>query len=391
MSSGLETKSTTRVQTSGSDPGASPSVIGGTPRKIRYLVSGWGPQWRRYLRDAIRAVPGFQPVAIFDPTISDPDAAVREEGVPVEHVYTSREYASPEGFRRLLRKVDFDLLICVGPHHTHADQALAAIEAGKDVLTEKPGDTILDKVKAVRDAARAAGAVYTVAYQYDRWVDAVAKLLDAGKIGEVTGARTWWICKKVWETWPFSEAFWSDPLTGGVEFDRGGHMFSVLRRVVPGELVSVTAKASNDAGRAWQGDRFKVNDTNTSRFEFSTGAVGTVHVTWADDGPFGPVPEEFGMTVYGTLGQVDVFFPAGRTDVEALDARIRIMGRPSEPGPVLPDVLGARTRVAEDLYNACVARRDAHLDGDGVVEIEAAVHAMRAAADSGEEVRINTA
>jgi len=97
-------------------------------------------------------------------------------------------YASSEGdWRRLVERDDIDLIDIASPNDTHTEIAIAAAEAGKMVMCEKPlGRTAAEAEKMVA-AVEAAGVANMVWYNYRR-VPAVtlAKLLiDEGRLGRI--------------------------------------------------------------------------------------------------------------------------------------------------------------------------------------------------------------
>src|SRR4051794_23218059 len=65
-------------------------------------------------------------------------------------------------FRRLLDRRDIDLVAIATPPHWHALIAIAAAEAGKDVLGEKPMTRTLAEAKAMADAFRRYNRVFQI-------------------------------------------------------------------------------------------------------------------------------------------------------------------------------------------------------------------------------------
>ena len=73
------------------------------------------------------------------------------------------------------------------PRLTHAEIAIAAAEAGKDILCEKPLANTLDEAKAVLAAVEQAGVKHMVGFNY-RLVPPIAlakKFIDEGKLGKL--------------------------------------------------------------------------------------------------------------------------------------------------------------------------------------------------------------
>jgi predicted dehydrogenase len=86
---------------------------------------------------------------------------------------------------------EVDLVDVATPNDVHAEQAIAALEAGKHVACEKPLAGTLDDSRAMRDAARKAPGDTFVWYSYRR-VPAVAlahQLVQGGLVGRIYHVR----------------------------------------------------------------------------------------------------------------------------------------------------------------------------------------------------------
>ena len=90
-------------------------------------------------------------------------------------------------WRRLLERDDIDLIDIAAPNHVHREIALAAAEAGKMVLCEKPLGMNPAESQDMVDAVEQAGVPNMVWYNY-RFVPAVAlakKFVEDGKLGRI--------------------------------------------------------------------------------------------------------------------------------------------------------------------------------------------------------------
>lgn len=148
-------------------------------RPLRFGLIGYG-LWGRHHAAAIAAAPGALLAGIA--CASEATAAAAREDFPAVPVDI--------GYRELLARADIDAVAVVVPNHLHAEVGVAALEAGKDVLIEKPMATTLEDCDRLLAAARASGRILTVGHelrlsaQYGR----VKKLIDAGDIGTPTYA-----------------------------------------------------------------------------------------------------------------------------------------------------------------------------------------------------------
>lgn len=141
---------------------------------MRFGLIGYG-LWGRHHAAAIAAAPGATLAAIACASETTAAAAARDfPGVPVD-----------VGYRALLARADVDAVAVVVPNDLHAEVGVAALEAGKDVLLEKPMATTLEGCDRLLAAARTSGRVLTVGHelrlstQYGR----VKALIEAGEIG----------------------------------------------------------------------------------------------------------------------------------------------------------------------------------------------------------------
>jgi predicted dehydrogenase len=90
-------------------------------------------------------------------------------------------------YRRLIERDDVGLVDVVTPGNTHRDIVLAALGAGKHVICEKPLANSLAEAEEMLAAARGAGTVNTVCFNYRRApaVQLAKKLIDEGRLGTI--------------------------------------------------------------------------------------------------------------------------------------------------------------------------------------------------------------
>ncbi|WP_284976566.1 Gfo/Idh/MocA family oxidoreductase [Arthrobacter sp. efr-133-TYG-104] len=97
-------------------------------------------------------------------------------------------------WRRLIERDDIDLIDICTPGNTHAEIAIAALEAGKHVLCEKPlANSVAEaeKMTAVAEAAAARGVLSMCGFSYRRTPAlALAKrMVDDGRLGQIRHVR----------------------------------------------------------------------------------------------------------------------------------------------------------------------------------------------------------
>ncbi|WP_274649547.1 Gfo/Idh/MocA family protein [Paenibacillus humicola] len=126
------------------------------------------------------------------------------DGVPVMQAICGRDegalkaaaqklgWASCEtDWRKLIERDDIDLIDIGAPNNAHAEIAVAAAEAGKHILCEKPLAMNTEEAKRMLEAVNKAGVVHMICHNY-RFVPAVQyakKLIDEGKLGKILHIR----------------------------------------------------------------------------------------------------------------------------------------------------------------------------------------------------------
>ena len=113
-------------------------------------------------------------------------------------------YASAEtDWRRLVDRKDIDLIDIASPNDTHAEIAIAAAQAGKMVLCEKPLGRNASEAEAMTEAVEAAKVPNMVWYNYRRVpaVMLIKHLLDSGRFGKIFHYRA-----KFLQDWTISAA-----------------------------------------------------------------------------------------------------------------------------------------------------------------------------------------
>ncbi|MGW6733788.1 Gfo/Idh/MocA family protein [Streptomyces sp. NPDC055013] len=100
-----------------------------------------------------------------------------------------------EDFDEMLRRERIDLVVVCTVDHTHDDYIVRALEAGCDVVTEKPMTTDADKARRILDARQRTGREVRVAfnYRYNPVHSAVREIIAAGEIGEVGSVHFEWL------------------------------------------------------------------------------------------------------------------------------------------------------------------------------------------------------
>ena len=120
-----------------------------------------------------------------------------------------------------LARDDIGLIVVATPDALHAEQAIAALEAGKSVVVDKPFAATLADAESVAAVAKTAPGVFSV-FQNRRW-DAdfltLRRLIDEGELGEVAVFESHYDRFR-----PIVTDRWKDQRDGGVWADLGPHL-----------------------------------------------------------------------------------------------------------------------------------------------------------------------
>ena len=160
-----------------------------------------------------------------------------------------------------------------GPNSLHAEPTIAAAEAGKHVICEKPLGRTADESYEMWRRVDATGVKHMCAFNY-RFVPAVRlarNLVEAGEIGDIVHFRARYL--QDWAMDPTLDAWRFQPEeAGGTLGDLGSHAVDLARFLV-GEVAAVSGVV-----RTFVPGR-RVEDAIAATVEFTGGATGTIEAT----------------------------------------------------------------------------------------------------------------
>ena len=150
------------------------------------------------------------------------------------------EHSSTD-WRAVVGSDDIGLVDIATPNDVHADQAIAALEAGKHVACEKPlAATLADAERMAAAAASSTGQTF-VWFNYRR-VPAVAlahRLVASGAIGRVYHARAAYLQSWGGPDTPLLWRFQGDVAGSGAHGDLNAHIIDMVRFVTGEEIDTV--------------------------------------------------------------------------------------------------------------------------------------------------------
>ena len=173
-------------------------------------------------------------------------------------------------------KSDIDAVMVLVPHYLHKDLVIAAAEAGKHVICEKPMATTLEECDEMITATKKAGIKFMIAENH-RFLPAhqfIKDALDRGFIGDVFLGRTY---EGAYASSEFFDDCWNFTYTkggGGVVSDQGVHKFTMLNWFL-GEVDSAQCWLS----KALKSPPHKGEDTAIILLRYKCGATITVDIS----------------------------------------------------------------------------------------------------------------
>lgn len=147
---------------------------------LRVGLIGWGLAGRTLHAPFIRAVEGLELAAVV--TSREVDAGLFPSAKRVRTV------------AELLREPALDLVVVASPNAFHVEQTLAALDAGKHVVCDKPLASSSEEVARLATAAERAGRLL-IPFQNRRWdgdFRTVRQLVDSGQLGHVHFFESTW-------------------------------------------------------------------------------------------------------------------------------------------------------------------------------------------------------
>ena len=190
-------------------------------------------------------------------------------------------------WREQVADPDVQLFDNGGPNDMHAAPTIAAAEAGKHILCEKPLGRTAEESKAMLDAVEKAGVKHMVAFNY-RFVPAIRlarNLIDSGALGQIYHWRASYLQEWIMPHFGTPKIWRLDKSVAGSGAlgDLGAHIIDLAHYLV-GDLKSVAAMTKTFIEeRPLDGAPgvgiVDVDDAFVAAVEFTNGAVGTLEAT----------------------------------------------------------------------------------------------------------------
>jgi UDP-N-acetyl-2-amino-2-deoxyglucuronate dehydrogenase len=250
---------------------------------------------------AIQAVPGAELVAV----------ATRdtERGRSFTQKYGGFWQAD---YAELLQRPEVDVVAICTPHDLHAPMAIAAAQAGKHVLCEKPMARTTAECDAMIDACERAGVTLSVVFQsrFEPLSLQLKRLIDEGTLGRIvwnSANTTWYRTDDYYRSGPW-RGTWAQE-GGGVLINQAIHAIDLMLWLtgMPDRITAQTRTLNHT---------IEVEDGAIATLEYADNRLGLIQATTAAYPGYAERIE-----VYGTLGSAIYHKGEGRLEWHLLDPR----------------------------------------------------------------------
>ena len=214
-------------------------------------------------------------------------ARAMAEKFDIPHVFTD--------YNQMLQLPELDVVSVCTPPFAHKDAAIAALQAGKHVLCEKPMALDSTEARAMVDAwyeARAShGNAFSIGFQsrFGRQAQLLKRFIDAGELGELYYGRTAALRRRGIPGWGvFTD---KSKNGGGPMIDIGVHALDLalwfLGHPEPESVYGVTyRKFGNRSGiynpwGSWDPQKYDVEDSAFAMIRFRNGTTLQLECSWA--------------------------------------------------------------------------------------------------------------
>ncbi len=200
------------------------------------------------------------------------------------------------GYHDLLRRDDIDVVVVTTPNAGHAAATIAAAQAGKHVLCEKPLTTTVADGRAMIEACRANGVALGTAFPC-RYIPAVARVkeqVEAGKLGKILAVAGT-------NQGGMPGGWFLDPVLagGGAVMDHTVHVADLIRWLTGAEFSEVYA----EVGTLFH--EIPIDDAGLLSFSLTDGTFGTLDCSWSRR-PEYPTGGGVTMNILGSEGYLSV-------------------------------------------------------------------------------------
>ena len=218
--------------------------------------------------------------------------------IPARAEKAAAEYGAPDAktytdYHDLLADPAIEVVHMLTPNVSHCEISVAALEAGKHVMCEKPMAATVEDAKRMMDAYQRSGKLFTIGYQnrYRPDSQALKRLCGDGELGEIYYAQAHALRRRGVPTWGvFTD---KSKQGGGPLIDIGTHSLDLTLWFMDNyESAAVTGVTFEKLGKTlpahqqgngmgpWDPDTFEVEDAAFGFVTMKDGSLITIDASW---------------------------------------------------------------------------------------------------------------
>ncbi len=219
----------------------------------------------RFHAKAVEEIRGAKIVACFDNFTASADNYAADIGCKAYHKLED-----------MLADPDVDIVTICTPSGAHMDPAVAAANAGKHVVVEKPLEITLKRCDAIINACSKNKVKLCTIFpsRFSAANQALKAAIDDGRFGRLTLGDTyvkWWRTQQYYDSGGWRGTFGMDG--GGAYMNQGIHNVDLLYWLM-GDVIEVAAFTDTLAH-----ERIEVEDVGVATVRFANGALGVLEAT----------------------------------------------------------------------------------------------------------------
>jgi len=251
--------------------------------KLKVAIVGCGGIANGKHMPSLSKVKQVEMVAFCDIEVEKAEKAAAQYGAEGAKVYTD--------YKELLEDGSIDVVHVLTPNSSHAEISIAAMEAGKHVMCEKPMAKTSEEARQMVEASKRTGKKLTIGYNNRFRPDSLHlhKLCERGDLGEVYFAKAHAIRRRAVPTWGvFLD---EEKQGGGPLIDIGTHALDLtlwlMDNYKPKAVMGTTyhklghkENAANAFG-PWDPAKFTVEDSAFGFITMENGATIVLESSWA--------------------------------------------------------------------------------------------------------------
>ncbi len=354
-------------------------------QKLRVGVIGLGFAGRTAL-EAFSELPDVEVIGLAGLEKDILTSLGEKHGVP--HLY--------ERWEDLLETPGLEAVSIGTPTQLHAPIALAALQKGLHVLSEKPLARTVAEGTAMVEASKQAGRVLKVVFNHRERGDVAAlkHQIDEGQLGRIYYAKAHWMRRNGIPG--MGGWFTNRELSGGGPLiDLGVHILDMALHLMGEPQVSTVSadtfaelgprgKGSRDPNANTLGSAFEVEDLATAYLRLKGGGALQLETSWAT---FRAPGDNFGIELFGTDGGAKIEVQ-NYTNEDTLRIFTDVGGVPAEVKPATGAGLGHRAVVREFVRIVKSGEWEGQNGSEALLRTEI-IDACYASAKAGREVVLN--